>query len=345
MAKPGLTEIRERILAWEKVIHEDSPMYSRLAHSVADDDSLLEMVSVVPTGQIHMNMLLAGVHYLMLYDSNVPLADWYPSLGGTRGPEGIEQPFADFVQANRDPLTALMKSRRVQTNEVARCAYLLPAYNVVNALTAPPVALIEVGTSAGVTQNVDRYGYRYRSAAAAVALGERSPVQLQCDTGDAVPAPARALPQIEWRTGMDLHPVDISDEDQAKWLRALVWPDQVERHTRMAAAIEVAQRYPPTVEGGDVFAVVPQLVESAPAEAAVVIQHTWVLNQLSRGDRERFYHMLDDLAVDRSIYRVSGEALDGAPGTVLELTIHGPHRSTRELAAVHHHGAWMRWRK
>jgi len=343
MASEELTRIREKILAWEKVIHEDSPMYSRLALSVANEDSLLEMVSVVPAGQIHMNMLLAGVHYIMLYDRSAPLADWYPSLGGTRGPEGIEQPFAEFVQANRDQLTALMKSRRVQTNEVARCTFLLPAYNVVNALTARAIALIEVGTSAGLTQNVDRYGYRYESSAGPVTLGEGSPVQLLCDSGDSVPPPTRSLPQIEWRTGMDLHPVDVTDEDQARWLQALVWPDKVERHARLTAAIDVAQTYPPTVEGGDVFVVVPRLVEAAPPDAAVVIQHSWVLNQFSRPDRERFYDMLDDLAVDRSVYRVSGEALDGAAGTVLELTIHGPNRSTRELAAVHHHGDWIKW--
>ena len=249
----------------------------------------------------------------------------------------------EFVQAHRDQLTAVMKSRRVQTNEVARCTFLLPAYNVVNALTGRPIALIEVGTSAGLTQNVDRYGYRYQSTREGAELGQGSPVQLQCDTGDSLPAPVQAVPQIEWRTGMDLHPVDISDEDQARWLQALVWPDQVERHLRLAAAVEVARIYPPTVEGGDAFAVVPRLVEAAPEEAAVVIQHSWVLNQFSATDRTRFYRMLDDLAVDRSIYRVSGEALDGAPGTVLELTIHGPHRSTRELAAVHYHGDWIKW--
>ncbi len=323
MTNEGLTGIRERILEWEQVIRDDSPMYSRLAHLVADDDSLLEMLTVVQPGQIPMNMLLAGVQYLMLHDRNAPLAEWYPSLGGTRDPDGIEQPFRAFVAANRDQLTAVMRSRRVQTNEVARCTFLLPAYNVVNVLTGRPIALIEVGTSAGLTQNVDRYGYRYQSTERSVELGQGSPVLLHCDSGDSVPAPARSIPTIAWRTGMDLHPVDVTDADQAIWLQALLWPDQVERHKRLAAAIAVAQIHPPTVAGGDVFTVVPQLVESAPDEAAVVIQHTWVLNQFSKMDRDRFYGMLDDLAEERSIYRVSGEALDDAPGIVLELTIHG----------------------
>jgi hypothetical protein len=344
MAQAELTRIRDQILSWEQVIRGDSELYSRLTHVVADDPALLAMLTVVPQGQLHMNMLLAAVQYVMLYDRDVPLAEWYHSLGGKRSPEGVERPFVDFVAGNRDQLLAVMRSRRVQTNEVARCAFLLPAYNVVNALTGRPAALIEVGTSAGLNQNIDRYGYRYESTRGVVELGRGSPVAVRANTGDAVPAPATTMPRIGWRTGMDLHPIDIGDEDQAKWLQALIWPDKVERHTRLAAAIEVAHNYPPTVVGGDVFAVVPTLVEAAPLETAVVIQHSFVLNQFERPARERFYDMLDELASERSIYRVSAEPLEADRGTVLELTIHGPHRSTRELAAVHHHGEWIEWR-
>ena len=71
--------------------------------------------------------------------------------------------------------------------------------------------------------------------------------------------------------------------------RSLVWPDQVERHQRLANAIEVAQTHKPHVVAGDAFALVPELVAAAPTECAVVIQHSFVLNQFHRDDRERFF--------------------------------------------------------
>lgn len=50
-----------------------------------------------------------------------------------------------------------MRTRRTQTNEVARCALLLP---VLTRLPAP-LALIEVGAAAGLGLRLDRWAYRY----------------------------------------------------------------------------------------------------------------------------------------------------------------------------------------
>jgi len=336
-------QLRSEILGWEEVIRADSELYSRLALHVADDAALIGLAAEVPFGQIPMNMLFGAVQYLLLHDPSPPLAAWYPSLGGDQDLSGVEAAFSTFVAEHRDQIAAIVKTRRVQTNEVARCSFLLPAYNVVNAMTGRPLALIEVGTSAGLNQNVDRYGYRYDSAEGAVTVGPGSAVQLICDAGETVPRSARSIPRIAWRTGLDLHPVNVADPDQALWLRALVWPDQVERHRRLAAAIDVAVRYPPVLVAGDLSALLPDLIDSAPADAAVVVQHSFVLNQIERSDRDRFFDTLDTLAESRSIYRVAAEWLEPDRGTILDVTIHGPQRATTELASVHHHGAWIRW--
>lgn len=344
MPEPTHGDLRELIRTWEESVRADSPLYSELARSIADDADLLDILRAVPPGQLHMNMIFAAVQYLLLEDRDARLAGWYRSLAGTRPSlEGAAAAFRGYVLDHRDEIERLLATRRVQTNEVRRCAFLVPAYNTVAELAGSPVALIEVGTSAGLNQNIDRYGYRYAGIDEVVELSPDASLVLDADTRGRVPSAARRLPDITWRTGLDIHPVDVLDEDQARWLRALVWPDFVERHERLAGAIEVARRHPPEIVAGDVFDVLPGLVASAPDGAAVVIQHSLVLNQIAQPDRTRLFELLDDLAAERPIYRVGAEWLMHRRGTVLELAIHGPRREARDLASVHHHGEWLRW--
>jgi len=337
-----IDETRSRVRTWDETIRGDSIMYSQLARFVAKQDDILDLIRAAPPGQLEMNMLLAAVQYLLLADPLQTLAGWYPSLGGTSSDDGLEDAFAAFVAEHKEHIHQLITTRRVQTNEVARCVFLLPAYNIVQQWTGRTIALAEIGTSAGLNQNLDRYGYKYHSESSSVLLRGDASVQLSTDCGPAVPASADRIPDVAWRTGFDLHPIDVTDDDQARWLRALVWPDQVERHTRLEAAIRVAQEHPPVVSPGDAFEVVPELVEVAPKECALVVQHSFVLNQFSTADRERFYGLLDEQAAIRPIYRVGAEWTTRIRKTVLTITQHGKNRDTIELGDVHHHGAWIR---
>ena len=54
-----------------------------------------------------------------------------------------------------------MLSRATQTNEAGRCATLLPSLAAISAAEDKPLALIEVGASAGLALFPDRYGYEY----------------------------------------------------------------------------------------------------------------------------------------------------------------------------------------
>ena len=110
-----------------------------------------------------------------------------------------------------DAVRATVLERATQTNEVGRCATLLP----VLAGLPGPLALLEVGASAGLCLYPDRCSYRYSGSRGDVALDPAdgpSPVVLECRLDGDVPLPD-ALPDVVWRGGLDLHPLDVRDDD------------------------------------------------------------------------------------------------------------------------------------
>ena len=115
-----------------------SPLYEVLARGVADDPAVLRFLKTLPDAKQQPNLLFAAVRF----------------LSGT--PAGWEE-FRAAVLDNADAVRAIMLERSTQTNEPGRCAVLLP----VMALLPQPLALIEVGASAGLCLLPDRYGYDY----------------------------------------------------------------------------------------------------------------------------------------------------------------------------------------
>src|SRR5690348_4119627 len=69
---------------------------------------------------------------------------------------------AELMRAHGAELARLCATRTTQTNEAGRAALLRPAFGRAAALaTGRAVALVELGTSAGLLLIPDRYGYRY----------------------------------------------------------------------------------------------------------------------------------------------------------------------------------------
>src|SRR5688572_25750287 len=170
-----------------------SPVYFGLAHWVAQDEDLATFISELPDQQ--PNLFFAAVQYL---------------TGPERMPR-IGTELTAFVKDHAEEIALLMRSHRTQTNEVGRCATLLPA------LPEGPLALVEVGASAGLCLMFERFSYDYGS----VHLGEdHSPVRLRCRSIGSVPR--LEMPRIVWRRGLDIEPVDLNDASKAKWLLACV---------------------------------------------------------------------------------------------------------------------------
>jgi hypothetical protein len=326
-----------------------SPLYDRLALGVADDPGVLEVVRGAAQGKPVVPLLLLGsVHYLLLKGAEHPLAAFYPSVVGydRRPQDGDPYPaFHDFVLQNRGEVERLVQTSIVQTNEVQRCACLLPVFGLLyKEALKRPLALVEVGTSAGLHLLWDKYGYNYGPD---LQFGDaNSPVQLSCELrGKFRPRMPEPFPHVGYRAGIDLDPVDVRDPDQVLWLRAMIWPEHQERVELLERAISIARDDPPTLLKGDVFDLLPQAVQNAPRGTAICVYHSYTINQLPKEARERLTSLIGELSLDRPIYRISQEWLGGETAQITLMRYAGNTYEEQHLADCHPHGRWLEWKR
>ena len=250
--------------------------YQRLALACADDDRAMSFLSSLPDRQQQPNLLFGVMRW---YD--VDVADPVAAL--------------DWLAGHLDQVRDQLANRRTQTNEAARCATLLPAL----ALLPQPIALVEVGSSAGLCLLYDRWRYHYTGQDVDLVIGPADgPVTLDCRLTGSPPLP-QAVPTIVWRAGLDLNPLDPTDPDTRRWLQCLVWPEHTDRASRLTAALEVAASAGPLVGTGDAVDDLAALVARAPYGATVVVQHSAVLGYLTPERREAFRHLVADLGAHR----------------------------------------------
>ena len=285
---------------------------------MADDHLVLGFLDTLPAAKRQPNLLFAAARYLLGAPADIRMLR---TLVRDRGGE----------------LGAIMRTRRTQTNEPARCATLLPAL----ALLPQPVALLEVGASAGLTLLPDRYSYDYNGRRL-TGTDPDAPV-LACVTSGPAPIPA-GVPEVSWRAGLDLNPLDVTNDADVRWLECLLWPGETGREERLAAAVEAARRDPPPVYRGDLLTDVPRLARQAPPGATLVIFHSAVLAYLSMPQRVSFAATVAAL----DAVWLSNEAPGIVPGSACAAARqNGNFVLLRDggtpLAVTDGHGTWLDW--
>jgi hypothetical protein len=325
----------------------DSPLYAELCYGVSEDPQLLEIARQTPADQPPPNMLLAAVQYLLLRGSEHPLRAHYPAVTGSPRPLAPAFPsFRDFVLAHRKEVLELVTTRRTQTNVVRRCTCLLPAFGTIANDSGRPLALIDLGASAGLNLNFDRYRYSYRSSDREVfRWGDpTSPVSLVADLRGAgpLPHPPESVP-VAWRRGLDLDPIDLRDEDSILWLRALIWPEHEERHARLAAAAAIAREQVPEIVRGDAVELLPDLLEQAPEGASLVVYATHSLYQLPREGVARIVESLAEHAARRPVWLLALEGTGRNCSEFARVLFDGGSRQALKLANASPHGWWIEW--
>jgi hypothetical protein len=319
----------EQTSAWGKYA-ETSPLYQRLNEVVAGDDSLMSVLNSIEHTP-RQNILFAGVQYLMLRDGGGELAQYFPNFADRpRDLAGVATPFTEFVTAHADELTEIGRSRYTQTNECRRCVALLPG---IWATPAERFHLIDFGASAGLNLQLDRYAYRWDG----ITWGPDSPVVLETENRGAEVKPKEI--EILTRTGLDLDPVDPTDQDARRWLEALVWPEHAERRYRLRAALDLAAANPPQLVAGDALTTLGPAIDELPGEATVVVINSFILNQFPRADRTRYDDILNERRSQRPIYRVSMEWLD-PNAEAADLAVDDG-SGLRKVGAAQPHGEWL----
>jgi hypothetical protein len=199
LASAELNRIAERYRAFAiDEVRGISETYESLSLGIAASPEVLAFIASVPADRRQPNLFLAAVRQICGVPENTTH-------------------LTSLLRKEHERIRSVMLSRTTQTNEPARCSVLLP----VLAQLPQPLALLEVGASAGLCLLPDRYGYHYGVKRIAAAI-ENAPI-FHCAVSGALPLPD-TVPQVVWRLGLDLNPIDLFSDGLVEWLELLVWP-------------------------------------------------------------------------------------------------------------------------
>lgn len=306
----------------------ESACFSAWATAVAADEEVLAWIARLPEAKRQPNLVFAA-------------ARW----------EGVDAPgpyegLREVLLTRGAAVRSTVLARSTQTNEPRRLATLMPVFAEIAKQSRGPLALVEVGASAGLCLYPDRYSYAWGRAG--VLLTPGTPI-LRCDVAGEMPVPDE-WPEVGWRGGSDLNPLDVTDESSMRWLQTLVWPEQAGRRELLAAAAGIASKAPPNLRRGDLRDTLDGLVSDASAYGTVVVFHSAVIAYLDDASRRAFAHRMRQLVADGAVRWVSNEG-----DRVLPEITRTAARSGREserfvlgldgqaVARTHAHGASLTW--
>jgi hypothetical protein len=355
---PAPDEVRGRFVAFAAACRGASPLYAALAERAVDDDALTALLAAAPPREQRASLLFAAVHYLLLSGADHPLARFYPSVSEVPASGDPTPAFVDFCRHRADDLRALIAARRAQPNEVGRSAVLLPALAVAAQRFAAPMTLVDVGAGAGFNLIFDRFAYSYPPVE---SVGNKnSPVHLSCRVeGVRRPPLSGRTPAVGHRVGIDERVLDVSEDDDALWVRACVWPDRTTAAAQVEGAIKLARTAPPHLVAGHVLDVLPRVVAEHGGDAPVCVSTAATLAYLSVAERRELGETLRRLSADRPLVWITFEGPRSSPVTDPALGTNAPpaasggylgftdftRRATEVLALAGMHGNWLKWLK
>ena len=285
-----------------------SPLYGRVAIALSESAEALRAIETAPPRRRQPALILAALHDLALAGRAPALAAAYAAADS----DAAACAAIDTMLGLTDEVVAIAARRRTRPDETGRCAVLHPAIaEAASRVGAGAVGLIDVACSAGLDLNVDRVGISYSNGQ---TLGDpSSPVRFTASVVGDRPVPTLPIPEVVGRIGIDREPVDVTDADDARWLRACLPPDQPERAAMLDAELALAATDPPLLLTGDAVDLLPDALARVPADALPVVVTTWALSQVPLESRLRFLQRLDAAATDRAVAWVSVEGVGVAP--------------------------------
>jgi hypothetical protein len=298
-----------------------SELYGEWATGVAGDRETAALLARIPANRRQPPLVFAVTRLLGVPETTY--ADW-----------------ATWLPAHIDAVITECVRRGLQTNEPLRCAAILPALSTVDG----PIALLELGASAGLCLYPDRYSYRFDGGADLDPPDGPSPVVLESRLSG---RPPLRMPDVVWRAGIDLAPLAAHDPDDRRFLTSLVWPGETGRAERIEAALDIVAADPPLLIAGDASdpAVLRDAAARAPRDATLVVTTPGVLPHIPFAGRQRLLDALRE--IDGTWISIDPPGLHDAwhppvdPATWRGFVLG---RDGVPLAAVDPLGAFVEWR-
>ena len=289
-----------------------------------------------PRGDALPLRLTGGMHALALAGEDAGLVRIY---GGSTEDAG---PIVEAALHRFDDRLVRWLESPPQTNEVGRSSVVMAGLLAAADRLAMPFELIELGASAGLNLNLDRYRYDLGG----VEAGDpQSSVQLAPEWQG--PPPPRAEVSIVRRSGVDIRPVRLAEPGGAERLLAYVWGGQTARLERLKGAILIAERCPPPLEEGNAAPwIEAKLAEPQAEGVARIVFHTIFLQYPAEEDRTRIVAAIRAAGAAATAERPFGWlSMEMTPdGKTVSLTLTlWPGGEPRQLATVHPHGNAIDW--
>lgn len=301
-----------------------------------------------PSAEAVALRLAGALHALVLMNKDAGLASIYPPDGSVSSNGGDMWSIISAALYTHDEFICNWIDSPQQTNEVARAAMILPALTQLAEHYDLPLALFEIGASAGLTMQLIQFHYDY----AGVRLGNAgSPVRL-CPDVRTPPPETEKLPVVISRRGCDLNPLDPNSDGDAIRLRSYIWADQRARLDRMNGAMALYSASPPEIERSDAVAWIVRELDQRPRNAISVFYHTIFWQYLSQAAK---------YAIEQSLVTAGSMATPDNPLAFLGMEGYGNPDYARldlttwsgnaemdgqmiELAHVDYHGRWIDWK-
>jgi hypothetical protein len=203
-----------------------------------------------------------------------------------------------FLDRDRAWVAAFIRSAP-QTNETRRSIALLSGFLTFAQTWDGPVDTLEIGASAGLNLNWDRFAYRTRDW----RWGADSPVIIDTDWNGTAP-PTETRINVRHRAACDLNPLDVRDAAQRLQLKSYIWPDQPDRLARFDGAVALALANDVRVDRADAAIWIADRLAKRARDAATIVYHSIFLQYPPREARA---------AIVEAIQRAGAEATTAAP--------------------------------
>jgi len=223
-----------------------------------------------------------------------------------------------------------------QTNEVRRSAPLIAAGHWLAARFGLPMVLSELGASAGLNLNWDRYALDTGGG-----FGDQnSPLRLTPDWRGAMPPSTQ--PQVTQRRAVDLNPLDVTRDSLR--IRAYIWADQPDRMALTQTAIDMAHGL--QVDRADAVDWLETRLQTQHPGQLHLIYHTVAWQYFSQTAQARGEALLQSAGnratASAPLAHLSLESDGAEPGAALTLRL-WPGNHTIPLGRVDFHGRWVDW--